>query len=142
MAGSLALPIALHRVELPDGSNVDVASLETGHGVGGTDVAAWRPHTHGGEVLPTWHWNSVAARAGAGDASSTGHRMERGASVLPHLPRLSTFHKRSVVAGSFTLAITLHGVELPDGSNATWRGWKRGPFGLCGGRQDLAGPRR
>ena len=41
-------------------------------------------------------------------------RMERGTSVLTRMPQLSTFHRRSTVAGSLALAITLHGVELAE----------------------------
>ena len=37
--------------------------------------------------------------------------------MLPRLPQLSTYHRRSMVAGALTLAVALHGVELADISN-------------------------
>ena len=37
--------------------------------------------------------------------------------MLPRLPQLSTYHWRSMVAGTLALAVALHGVELADVSN-------------------------
>ena len=40
-----------------------------------------------------------------------------GGGVLPRMPHLATYHRRSVVARRLAMAVALHGVELADVSN-------------------------
>ena len=41
-------------------------------------------------------------------------RMERGASVLMHMPQHTTLRRHSIVVGSMVMAVALHGVELAE----------------------------
>ena len=43
--------------------------------------------------------------------------MGRGGGVLPRLPQLCTYHRRSMVARALAQAVAVHGVELADVSD-------------------------